>query len=125
MDRGAWKATVHKAAKSQARLNTHAQVSKSKLDKILKSLSHAIKVNYTKKKKRERLRTQNVAIQPCMEQLEWLLLTWPGLGPRKELPPAGDTQLKKKGGGMVWDLMEVFLPQYFFFLNNTSGKFIF
>ena len=74
MDRGAWKATVHKAAKSQARLNTHAQISKSKLDKILKLLSHAIKVNYTKKKK-ERLRTQNAAIQPCMEQLEWLLLT--------------------------------------------------
>ena len=49
MDRGAWKAAVHKVAQSQARLNTHAQFNKSKLDKILKSLSHAIKVNYTKK----------------------------------------------------------------------------
>ena len=44
--------------------NTHARVSKSKSDKILKSLSHAIKVNYTKT---ERLRTQNVAIQPFMD----------------------------------------------------------
>ena len=53
MDSGAWRATVHRVAKGQTRLSTHAQVSKSKLDKILKSLSHAIKVNYTKKKERE------------------------------------------------------------------------
>ena len=55
--------------------NTHAQVSKSKSDKILKSLSRAMKVNDTKT---ERLRTQNVAIQPFMELPEWLLLTRPG-----------------------------------------------
>ena len=98
MDSGAWRATVHRVAKGQTRLSTHAQVSKSKLDKILKSLSHAIKVNYTKKR-RERLRTKNVAIQPFLEQLEWLLFTRPGPRPRKDRPPRGDTQCKKAGGG--------------------------
>ena len=98
MDRGAWKAAVHKVAQSQARLNTHAQVNKSKLDKILKSLIHAIKVNYTKN--RARLRTQNVAIQPFMEQpVATVDLTRPGA--QKGAPTWADTQLKKKGGGIV------------------------
>ena len=97
MDRGAWKATVHKAAKSQARLNTHAQISKSKLDKILKLLSHAIKVNYTKKKKRE---TEDPKCgHPALHgaaRVAAVDLTRPGA--QKGAPTCGRHTVEKKGG---------------------------